>query len=111
MQEKEKEVIKNYLDKVSIEYVEVGKRIADAGDYWKGLENYITNKAKEYLHSQSGMVEDSLVFNWCFDYFHDEEYTKTSKPADVKPVTPTTQNSYVPKMNKSKKDEGQLTLW
>lgn len=67
-------LIKEYIDK----HCEADK-VAEAGDYENSLKDYIMKMAKGYLKGKNGYVEDSTVFNWVFDFFHDEEYKKETE--------------------------------
>lgn len=54
---------------------------------WKKCSEYITGKAKKYLHGKSGAVVDNLVFEWCEDYFRElEKPVEKKKPAKAKKV-------------------------
>ena len=52
-----------------------------------GMMEYIRKNARMKAINQMAMVEDSTVFNWAFDYWHDPAITDP-EPAPRKPFNP-----------------------
>lgn len=115
MQEKERKLIIDHLKEKGYEETLINT-------YFDKLEKYVMDQARKLIKGNSGMVEDSTVFNWCEDYFNDEEYLKTpgaakpkeneekeeAKPEEKKELEPIWQR---PKPVKSKEADGQISLW
>jgi hypothetical protein len=61
-----------YLIKKCEESKEFKNEVESRDRTVSGMMKYIMNKARHKEHNGMAMITDSTVFNWAFDYFHDE---------------------------------------
>lgn len=94
-----KDNLKKYFD----EEIKKDSALAEKYDVQKiaECESYVIGEAKKYLHSQSGAIEDSIVFKWARDFFIDNEISKTEKKNSAEIIA----NKIEPKKQKNLEDD------
>jgi hypothetical protein len=72
-----------------------------------GMMKYIKGLAKKQAQSGVAMVQDSTVFNWAFDYFHDQsiKVEAVADAADEDTEEEVKKEKPVKKVKQEKKDE------
>lgn len=77
-----KDSLKKYFD----EEIKKDSALAEKYDFQKiaECESYVMGEAKKYLHSQSGAIEDVIVFKWARDFFIDEVKNLESEKTEQK---------------------------
>lgn len=97
-----REVILDYLKKASQNDTGLKANFIGNEDKIDGCVKYIQECARKELKSNSGFIQDEVVYKWARDYFNDKLYTKdTAKKDKVKNDEEETQNEEKTEKQKS----------
>lgn len=103
------EKIKNHI--IKDEQVKKGMENEEKTD--ELLERYIVSKAREYLDSVNGGIEDEIVYGWAKHFYIEplEELEKEMEDLRYVPVKQTQEPKKTVVKQEPKKEDNQLSLF